>query len=106
MPLAKVTSRNGRHTLGGVGNVAGPEAASGPGTPREEVERNQRERLFGAIVACMAAKGYEATTVADLTEISGVSSRTFYDLFSHKKACFLEALQAMIKAAIGFAAKG
>lgn len=78
----------------------------GPGTPREEVERNQRERLFGAIVACMAAKGYEATTVADLTEISGVSSRTFYDLFSHKKACFLEALQAMIKAAIGFAAKG
>ena len=75
----------------------------GPGVPREEVERHQRERLFGATVACMATKGYEACTVADLTEISGVSSRTFYDMFSDKRACFLATLDAMIEAAIAYA---
>ena len=43
----------------------------GRGTPREEAERNQRERLFAAMVATVAEKGYEATTVADLVELSG-----------------------------------
>ncbi len=38
----------------------------GPATPREQVIANQRERLFGALVATVAQKGYEATTVADL----------------------------------------
>lgn len=76
----------------------------GPGTPREEVERNQRERLFGAMVACVAERGYEDTRVADLVEISGVSSRTFYDLFPDKRACFIAALEAMIEGAIQAAA--
>src|SRR5258708_1082406 len=31
----------------------------GRGTPREEAERNQRERLFAAMVATVAEKGYE-----------------------------------------------
>lgn len=69
----------------------------GPGTPRQEVERNQRERLFGAMVACVAERGYEETRVADLVELSGVSSRTFYDLFPDKRACFVAALEAMIE---------
>ncbi|MGA8744427.1 MAG: TetR/AcrR family transcriptional regulator [Solirubrobacterales bacterium] len=77
----------------------------GPGTPREKVERNQRERLYGAMVACVAKKGYEGTTVAELTEIAGVSSRTFYDLFGDKKGCFLATLEAMIGAAVAYAAK-
>ena len=76
----------------------------GPGTPREEVERNQRERLYGAMVASVAAKGYAASTVADLAEVSGVSSRTFYDLFGDKRACFVEALKAMVEGAVAVAA--
>ena len=75
----------------------------GPGTPREEVVANQRQRLFGAMVASVAERGYIATTVNDLVEISGVSSRTFYDLFPDKKACFLATLEAMIEAAAAFA---
>jgi AcrR family transcriptional regulator len=75
----------------------------GPGVPREEVVANQRERLFGAMVASVAERGYTATTVNDLVEISGVSSRTFYDLFHDKKACFLATLEAMIQAAIAYA---
>jgi AcrR family transcriptional regulator len=77
----------------------------GPGTPREEVVANQRQRLFGAMVASVAERGYIATTVNDLSEISGVSSRTFYDLFPDKKACFLATLEAMIEAAVSFATR-
>jgi len=77
----------------------------GPGTPREEVVENQRERLFGAMVASVSQRGYVATTVNDLVEISGVSSRTFYDLFPDKKACFLATLEAIIEAAVAYAAQ-
>jgi AcrR family transcriptional regulator len=68
----------------------------GRGTPREEAERNQRERLFAAMVATVAEKGYEATTVADLVELSGVSRSAFYRHFDDKQACFLAAVEAMV----------
>ncbi len=77
----------------------------GPGTSREDVVANQRERLFGAMVASVSRKGYEAATVNDLVEISGVSSRTFYDLFADKRACFLATLEAIIEAAVAYAAQ-
>ena len=75
----------------------------GPGVPRDEVVANQRQRFFGAMVASVSERGYTATTVNDLVEISGVSSRTFYDLFPDKKACFLATLEAIIEAAAAFA---
>jgi AcrR family transcriptional regulator len=75
----------------------------GPGKTREEVEQNQRERLYGAMIALVAEKGYEATTLADLAELSGVSSRTFYGLFESKQACFAQTLQNMIMLAVGMA---
>jgi AcrR family transcriptional regulator len=68
----------------------------GRGTPRAEAERNQRERLFAAMVATVAEKGYEATTVADLVELSGVSRSAFYKHFDDKQACFLAAVEAMV----------
>jgi AcrR family transcriptional regulator len=69
----------------------------GRGTPRAEAERNQRERLFAATVATVAEKGYEATTVADLVELSGVSRSAFYRHFEDKQACFLAAVEAMVE---------
>jgi len=39
----------------------------------------------------VAAKGYRATTVADLTREAAVSRTTFYNLFDNKEACFLSA---------------
>ena len=75
----------------------------GPGKTREEVEQNQRERIYGAMIALVAEKGYEATTLADLAELSGVSSRTFYGLFENKRACFAETLQNVIMLAVGIA---
>ena len=69
----------------------------GRGTPREEAERNQRERLFAAMVATVAEKGYEGTTVADLVELSGVSRSAFYRHFDDKQACFLAAIEAVVE---------
>lgn len=55
------------------------------------VARSQRERLLDAAVDVVAAKGYGATTVADLTKEAGVSRTTFYEHFEDKEACFLVA---------------
>lgn len=69
----------------------------GPGTSRQEVERNQRERLFAATVAVTTAKGYANSSVTDIIELAGVSSSSFYQHFSGKEECFL-ATQAEILA--------
>jgi AcrR family transcriptional regulator len=71
----------------------------GPGTPADEVAANQRERLFGAMVASVSERGYAATRVADLVDLSGVSRKSFYALYHDKAACF----QAAIEAAFGLA---
>ncbi|HET8954516.1 MAG TPA: TetR/AcrR family transcriptional regulator [Solirubrobacterales bacterium] len=68
----------------------------GRGTPRGEARRNQRERLFAAMVATVDEKGYEATTVADLVNLSGVSRSAFYRHFEDKQACFLAAVEELV----------
>lgn len=72
----------------------------GRGTPREQAERNQRERLFAAMVATTAEKGYEGTTVADLIELSGVSRSAFYRHFADKQECFLATISALVEPAL------
>jgi len=98
-----------------VGMVATPWGSSeqlrgrmlrpGPGNRAEEVAQNQRERIFGAMVASVSERGYTATRVSDLVALSGVSSRTFYDLFADKQTCFLEAVQAVLALAVKVAAE-
>lgn len=61
------------------------------GLPRELVTRSQRERLLAAVVRATAAKGYGATTVADILDEAGVGRETFYELFEDKRACALAA---------------
>jgi TetR/AcrR family transcriptional regulator len=68
----------------------------GRGTPREEVEQSQRERLYGATVAVVANRGYADTTVTDLIEVAGVSRETFYKFFDDKEACFLATLEEIL----------
>jgi AcrR family transcriptional regulator len=72
----------------------------GPGTPPEEVARNQRSRLFGAMVASVAERGYAATRLSDLTELSGVGRKSFYSHFVDKEECFVAAIEAMLETAI------
>jgi len=82
---------------GDAGQLRAKKLRPGRGTPREEAERNQRERLFAAMVATVAEKGYEATTVADLVKLSGVSRSAFYRHYDDKQACFLDAVEAMVR---------
>jgi AcrR family transcriptional regulator len=72
----------------------------GSGTPRAEVVRNQRERLFGAVVAVVSEKGYEATTVADVIEVCGVSRSDFYRHFANKAECLAAAAEALLELAL------
>jgi AcrR family transcriptional regulator len=69
--------------------------------PPEVVARSQRERLLEAAIRVVAAKGYAATTIGDLTKEAGVSRTTFYELFEDKETCFLaaydEAVDALVK---------
>jgi len=48
------------------------------------------------MVRVAAAKGYEATTVADVIEAAQVSQETFEEMFADKESCFLEAYDAVI----------
>lgn len=66
------------------------------GLPRAYVVRSERERLLEAMIRVAAAKGYEATTVADVVEFAGVPEAAFHASFESKEACFLEAYDAVI----------
>lgn len=74
--------------------------------PPEEVARNQRERLFAALVAIVAEKGYEGTRVEDLLELSGVSRSAFYEHFSDKQDCLMAAVGAFVGPTMGAIAEG
>jgi AcrR family transcriptional regulator len=56
---------------------------------REDVARNQRARLYGAMIEAISQRGYQATTVAHVIGLAGVSRRAFYELFPNKEECFL-----------------
>jgi AcrR family transcriptional regulator len=59
------------------------------GMAREDVARNQRARLYGAMIESVSQRGYRATTVAHVIGLAGVSRRAFYELFPNKQQCFL-----------------
>jgi AcrR family transcriptional regulator len=50
--------------------------------------------MLEAIVHAVAAKGYAATTVQDVTRGAGVSRSSFYEQFTDKEDCFLAAYEA------------
>ena len=55
---------------------------------------SQRARVLDAIGVVVAERGYVSATVADVVRAAGVSRSTFYEQFSSKEACFLEAYRA------------
>jgi AcrR family transcriptional regulator len=67
------------------------------GLSSELVTEHQRRRLLDAMTNVAAAKGYAATSVAELLEVAGVSRTTFYELFEDKEDCLLAAHQAFVE---------
>jgi AcrR family transcriptional regulator len=79
---------------GAESSAASPRLPAGRhGLPREFVVQNQRERIITALVDTVAERGYNATTVAQITKAASVSRRTFYEHFEDKEACFLAAYE-------------
>ncbi|WP_432976302.1 TetR/AcrR family transcriptional regulator [Dactylosporangium sp. CA-233914] len=48
-----------------------------------------RQDLTGGLGEAIAAKGYAATTIADIVMHARVSKRTFYEHFADKEACLM-----------------
>ena len=53
--------------------------------------RSQRERLVDAAIELCAGSGYQNVSVAQISSRAGVSSATFYELFSDKEDCGMSA---------------
>jgi AcrR family transcriptional regulator len=67
-----------------------PTEARG-GFPHPRIIDIQRARILAAMVALAAERGFAGATVARVVARSGVSRRTFYELFSDREECFLAA---------------
>jgi AcrR family transcriptional regulator len=70
--------------------------AGGNGLAREHVSDIQRARILGAVVEVVAEHGAANVTVAHIVACSGVSRRTFYELFADREDCFLAAFDETI----------
>jgi AcrR family transcriptional regulator len=50
----------------------------------------RRGRILWALATCMAEKGYQATTIADIARVARVSKTVVYAHFRDKEDCLLE----------------
>jgi AcrR family transcriptional regulator len=78
---------------GGAGKAPAPLYERLPHGPHrlgaEAVVRNQRTRMYGAMIEAVAMHGYERTSVKQVVGLAGVSRRSFYEQFANKQECFL-----------------
>ncbi len=80
------TSTPARNAIvGSVGDGAARELG------HERVIEIQRARLLAAMIDVCAEHGVADVTVAHVVERAGVSRRTFYEIYSDREECFLEA---------------
>jgi AcrR family transcriptional regulator len=63
------------------------------------VAQAQRARILHAIVEVVAERGFAGTTVKRVTACAGVSTRTFYELFSGMEDCFTAMLDVELERA-------
>ena len=66
-----------------------PQLRSSRSLSREERTANRRLRILYAAAQLAEQKGYNATTIADITRLAGVDGRTFYDAFADKQDAFM-----------------
>ncbi len=80
----------------GDGLMVGPGHAVSGGSGRGRVGEIQRARIIGAMGELVRERGPGAVTVAHVVARSGVSRRTFYELFTDREDCFLAAFDIAI----------
>lgn len=54
----------------------------------------KRERILEGMLKAVGKEGYERTTVQDAIDAAGLYRQAFYDSFSDKEDCYLQALDA------------
>jgi AcrR family transcriptional regulator len=69
---------------------------AGDGVARERVTEIQRARLLTAMIDVCAEHGIADVTVAHVVERAGVSRRTFYEIYTDREECFLEAFDESV----------
>jgi AcrR family transcriptional regulator len=84
-------ARRGSRSDGGAGARVGSGGPETSGVGREKVGEIQRARILAAMTEVAAERGAGNVTVAHVVARSGVSRRTFYELFDDREACFLAA---------------
>lgn len=62
---------------------------------REQVLKDQRDRLIAGVAEAVRFSGYTQMTVATIIKNAGVSRETFYQLYDSKLACYLDAFDVM-----------
>ena len=62
---------------------------------------SRRDLILAAMIRVVGAKGYKATSVADVIEEAGTSRTTFYKHFEDKHECFLAAYEALVERVFG-----
>jgi AcrR family transcriptional regulator len=85
---------------GGVGRVGAVSVRSdGVSLARGGVPQIQRARILSALVEVARERGAGQVTVAHIVTRSGVSRRTFYEMFEDRDACFCAAFQDAVQRA-------
>ncbi len=84
MDKDRTVAGRGLRSRGGGGKAA---------LPRSRVSEIQRARMLHAMAEVAAQDGAQNASVARVVARSGVSRRTFYDLFEDREDCFLAAFE-------------
>lgn len=67
------------------------------GAGRESISEIQRSRMLSAMVEAVAERGAGDVSVAHVVARSGVSRRTFYEIFRDREDCFLAAFDEALQ---------
>lgn len=86
-------SRSAGHAA--VGNLAG-RLKPGPGRSAAEVADHQQGRIRDALLEIVYEGGYSGVTMRELARRSGVSTRSVYQHYPNKEACFLAVHQIAV----------
>jgi AcrR family transcriptional regulator len=77
----------------------GRRPAAVNGSAHAQIVEIQRARILAATFDVVCERGIACVSVADIVERSGVSRRTFYEVFSDRDDCFLAAFEAALESA-------
>ncbi|HXB65384.1 MAG TPA: TetR/AcrR family transcriptional regulator [Solirubrobacteraceae bacterium] len=98
MPTTMTSSSHRGGSASGKSMAASPPVG-GRGPGRQRVIEIQRARILAAMTELVRERGVSRISVAHIVARSGVSRRTFYELFADREACLLAAFEHALERA-------